>query len=225
MLRRDQYQPSAAASRTAAGPSPAATAPRIAACRLSWSADSFSSQSSCSARSRWSWLASASRGEVLRVRLADLVLLPRLGQPFLAVGPDDLEHPVPGRVVAHGQQRLFGQRGEQVQDPGGGQAGAGADLLGRLQGGAAGEDREPAPERALGVVEQVPAPVHHRAQRLVPGHRGAAAAAEQLEPVTKTSFDLLRGHGAQPGRGQLDGQRHAVERPADGRHGGRVVRA
>ena len=63
-------------------------------------------------------------GEVLCVRLADLLVLPRLGQPFGAMGPDDLEHPVPGRVVTHGQQRLFGQRGEQVQDLVGGQAGA-----------------------------------------------------------------------------------------------------
>jgi hypothetical protein len=162
-------------------------------------------------------------GEILRVRFADLLRLPRLGQPFLAVGPDDLQHPVPGRVVPDDQQRLVGQCGQQVQDLVGADAGSGADLLGRLQRGAAGEDRETAPERALGVVEQVPAPVHHRAQRLMPGHRGAAAAGQQLEPVAQPGRDLLGGHGAQPGRGQLDGQRHAVERPADHGHGGRVV--
>ncbi|HEY6312793.1 MAG TPA: ATP-binding cassette domain-containing protein, partial [Streptosporangiaceae bacterium] len=127
------------------------------------------------------------------------------------------------RVVPHDQQRLVGQRGQQVQDLVGTQARPGADLLGGLQGGAPGEDREAAPYRALGVVEQVPAPVHHRAQRLVPGHRGAAAAGQQAEPVPEAGRDLLRGHGAQPGRGQLDGQRHAVERAADRGHRGRVV--
>jgi len=43
-------------------------------------------------------------GEVPRVRLAQLVMLPRLGQPFLAVGPDYFEHPVarPVRALPHG---------------------------------------------------------------------------------------------------------------------------
>jgi hypothetical protein len=56
----------------------------------------------------------------------------------------------------------------------------------------------------------------------MPGHRGPAAAGQQLEPAVEAGRDLLRGHGAQPGRGQLDGQRHAVERTADPRHSGRV---
>jgi hypothetical protein len=64
--------------------------------------------------------------------------------------------------------------------------------------------------------------IHHRAQRLVPGHRHPAAAGQQAEPVVQPRRDLLRRHGAQPGRGQLDGQRHAVERAADPGHGGRV---
>jgi len=52
-------------------------------------------------------------GEVPRVGLAQLVPLPRLGQPLLPVSLDDLQHPVPGTVgsVPHGQQRLVRERG------------------------------------------------------------------------------------------------------------------
>ena len=82
MLRKDQYQPSAAASRTAVGPSPAATAPRIAACRLSWSADSFAQPVKLLGTEQVVLARLGQPGEVLRVRLADLFLLPRLGQPF-----------------------------------------------------------------------------------------------------------------------------------------------
>jgi hypothetical protein len=165
-------------------------------------------------------------GEVLRVRPAQRVPLPRLGQPLQAVGTDDLQHQVPGSLgtMPHGQQRLVRERGQQVEDLARGDPRARADLLGGFQGGAACEDREPAPEHLLGLVEQVPAPVDHRAQCPVPGQRDPAAAGQQPEPVVQAGRDLVRGQGAQPGRGQLDGQRHAVKRPADPGHRGRVGR-
>ena len=72
--------------------------------------------------------------------------------------------------------------------------------------------RRPAP---FGVVEQVPAPVDHRAQRLVAGQRRTAAAGEQPEPVVEAGRDLLERQGPQPGGGQLDRQRHPVEPAAD----------
>ena len=45
--------------------------------------------------------------------------------------------------------------------------------------------------------------------------RGAAAAGQQPEPVVEAVGDLRRGHRAQAGGGQLDGQRHAVQAAAD----------
>ena len=63
---------------------------------------------------------------------------------------------VAGRVSGEGdefgqaEQRLVRERGQQVEDLVRADGTTSADLLGRLQGGTAGEDREPAPERALG---------------------------------------------------------------------------
>ena len=54
-----------------------------------------------------------------------------------------------------------------------------------------------------------------RAERLVPGQRGPAAAGEQREPVVEALGQLGRGQRAQPRRRELDRQRHAVEGPAD----------
>ena len=81
-------------------------------------------------------------------------------------------------------------------------------------GAAAGEDREALPQRAFVVVEQVPAPVDDRPQRLVAGQRGPAAADQHPEPVVQPFGELRDRHRAQPGRGQLDRERHAVQRPA-----------
>jgi hypothetical protein len=86
----------------------------------------------------------------------------------------------------------------------------GADALDRFQRGAGREDREAAGQRLLGRRHQLPAPVDDGAQRLVPGQRGPAAASQQRETVIESFGQLLRGQGAQPRRGQLDGQRHPV---------------
>ena len=163
-------------------------------------------------------------GEMLCVRLAQLLSLPGFGQPLLTVDPDDLQHPVacPVRSVPHGEQRLVRERGYQVKHLIRADAAARAYLHGRLQHRTAAEDGEAAPEHSLGVVEQVPAPVDDRAERLMPRHRGAASAGQQPEPVIEAGRDLLRGHGAQPGRGELDRERHAVESTADPGYGGRV---
>ena len=52
----------------------------------------------------------------------------------------------------------------------------------------------------------------------MPGQRGPAAAGQQAEPVVEPAGELIDGHGAQPGRGQLDRQRQPVQCPADARH-------
>ena len=85
------------------------------------------------------------------------------------------------------------------------------DRLGRLQGPAAGEHREPAQQHALRLGQQVMAPVDQRPQGLLTGQRGATAAGEQPETVVEPGGDLLHGQHADPRRRQLDRQRDPVE--------------
>jgi hypothetical protein len=42
-----------------------------------------------------------------------------------------------------------------------------------------------------------------------------AAVGQEPEAVVKAGRDLVGGEGVEPGRGQLDGQRHAVQGAAD----------
>jgi hypothetical protein len=135
-----------------------------------------------------------------------------------------------GGVLAHGVQqaealavgddeRLLEQPGEQSDDPPAGDRTVGADLLGRLEREAAGEDREPTVKDALLGGEQVVAPVDRGPQRLLPGQRRAAACAEQVEALAQVRGDLVERERGRAGRGELDGQRHAVQAPADLLHG------
>jgi hypothetical protein len=71
--------------------------------------------------------------------------------------------------------------------------------------------------------QQLIAPVHRGPQRLLPRWRRPVTRIEQLEPVPQPVSDLLDRQRAHPGRGQLDAQRDAVQRPAQPRHGGRVL--
>jgi hypothetical protein len=45
--------------------------------------------------------------------------------------------------------------------------------------------------------------------------RGRAPVGQEPEPVGQMGLDLRRRQGAQPGRGQLDRQRQAIQLPAD----------
>ena len=69
---------------------------------------------------------------------------------------------------------------------------------------AAGEDGQPAEEPAIGVVEQVPAPVDERLQRPLPRHRRASATGQQAEPVAQALGDLVGGEDIDPRGRQLD---------------------
>ena len=87
-----------------------------------------------------------------------------------------------------------------------------ADHGGRARRGHAGrEDRQLLGQACARRGQQVPAPLDDRAQRAVPGQRGAAAAGQQPEAVGQPRGDVVQRHRAQPGRGQLDGQRQPVE--------------
>ena len=61
----------------------------------------------------------------------------------------------------------------------------------RLERPAAGEDRQSAEQPAVRLVEQVPAPVDERLERLLARHRGPTSARQQPEPVTEALGDLL----------------------------------
>jgi hypothetical protein len=86
------------------------------------------------------------------------------------------------------------------------------------------EHREPAQHGAFLVGEQVVAPVQGGLERPVPGLGGPRPRCEQREPVVEPGGDLLQGERLHPCRRELERQRHAVEPPADGRHGARVRR-
>ncbi len=164
--------------------------------------------------------------EVAGVSPPEPVGFTRLGQRGLRVRPDGVQHPVlrrRTRRLPELREGLVGQRAEQHDDVPGGQHLIRADRLGRLRGGAAGEDREPPGQRSLRLGEQVPAPPDDREQRLVAGERGAAASGQQPEPVVKPAGDLRRGQRAEPCAGQLDGQRKAVQAPADLGHRRQVL--
>ena len=164
--------------------------------------------------------------EVTRVSPPEPGGLTRLVQRRLGVRADGVQHPVPGwrvRYVPELGERLVGQRAEQPQHRAGRQALVRAHRLGRLRCRAASEHGEPAGQRAFGVGKQVPAPPDDRDQRLVPRQRGPAAAGQQPEPVVEARGELGGRQRAQPGAGQLDGQRQAVEAAADLGHRWQVL--
>ena len=144
------------------------------------------------------------------------LFLARLGQ----LEPGELAHrlvqPVAGQApgLLLGHQRLADQRGQHVQGPGGRRVTGRAHRFHVVQGEPAGEHAAPAQDRALGGGEQVVAPLDRGPERLVARQGGAAAAGEQAEPVVQAVEDLFRREDPGPDRGELDGQRQAVE-PAD----------
>ena len=158
----------------------------------------------------------------MRVRRADRVEHALLGQALDPVLADRLEHPIARRRrVDDLQERAVDQRGEEVEDLDGR---AVVDGRGALRRHAAGEDREPFGERALGVGQELPAPVDDGAQGAVARHRRAAAAGEDLEAIVEAPGELIGRQRAQPGGGQLEGQRLAVQPAADLDDRGDVLR-
>ncbi len=64
--------------------------------------------------------------------------------------------------------------------------------------------------------QQAKRPVNGCLQRLLPRHRVPAAAGQEPEPLIEPRRDLPERRRRQPRRGQLQGERNAVEPPADG---------
>ena len=63
--------------------------------------------------------------------------------------------------------------------------------------------------------QQLVAPVERGSQGPVPRDRGAASAGQQREAIAQAGGHLLGSDKGGAGRGELDGERNAVEMPAD----------
>ncbi len=139
---------------------------------------------------------------------------------------DGVEQPVarvPVYFRVERDQRLVDQGGQQVEHLPGRHRPVGADLLGHLQI-PAGEHGEPAQQDLLGLGQQFVAPVHGGPQGLLTCRGSTITRGKQLEPAAETARDLLDGQGADPCCGQLDGQRHAVQGPAQPHYRARIIR-
>ena len=109
-------------------------------------------------------------------------------------------------------ERLVDEAADEVGHVAGGDdARVCADDLGRVQRRPTAERRQPPEHDLFGRLEEVVAPVDQAAQRLLAGLDPAAAAGEEREAVVEASGDVDEREGAQPGRGELDGERQPVE--------------
>jgi hypothetical protein len=167
----------------------------------------------------------ADPGEPGQVAFSQQRLLSNVLQPAPSVLPDRLQHPVAG-PPAPGvceDYRLLHQPGQHLEDLLRREVRAAADELGSLQLEAVGEDRQPAPEDAFALGQQLEAPIDRGVQRLVPAAGGPAARAQQPEAIPEPVDYMVHGQRPQAHGGQLDGQRNALEAAAELRDGVRVA--
>ena len=150
--------------------------------------------------------------------------------------PDGLQQPETPTEPAglDEQHRPLDQLPQQVVDSG--EVRSATVPVGRVGGNAAGgrdverpgEDRQPPEEDLLGSGEQVVGPPDGGPQRPVPFGAGPAATGQQLQAIAEPGHQIRRGEGSAARRGQLDGQRDAVQATADlldiGPGGGRIER-
>ena len=94
----------------------------------------------------------------------------------------------------------------------------GADGLRRLQRPATGEHGQPAQEQALRLAQQVIAPVQRRAERLLARQGSAATAGQQAKAVVEPRPQLVERQRRESCGCQLDGERQAIQPPADPRN-------
>ena len=156
------------------------------------------------------------------MRPGDPVGLTGFGQALGGVLADGLQQVVAGAGAVDHDQRPVDQPAEQVHDGRRVQRLAAGDGLDGVERPAAAEHRQPLQQHPLGVGEQLVAPVDGGSQRALPGLRGARAGGQQGEAVAHPPGELVERQGRDAGGGELDGQRHAVEVPADVRDRGVV---
>ncbi len=137
----------------------------------------------------------------LRMASPDPFDLAAFGEFFERVGPRRLEQPKPRNGTADIRRN--------------------EDRTRRGQGKAAGKDRQAAQHDALGLREQLVAPVERRPQRLVPRQRSAEAAREQVKPIIEPGRNLWYPEHTTARCRQFDGERYAVEATANSRYDSR----
>ena len=146
--------------------------------------------------------------EVGRVTAAEQVALAAFLEACGRVLADRLEHAHPGRTAARApgdDQAVLDEALERAEDV--------LDLLvaaHRFRGGdrpPAREDGESREERALGLVEEVVAPVDCRRQRSLAIWEVRNVSADDVQPPREALQERRRIEHAQPGRRQLDRQR------------------
>ena len=156
-------------------------------------------------------------GEPARVGGQRGVRRPGLAQPVERVRPDAVEQPVAdaaGRVHVDADEAALGEAGDDVDGGPRGDVERGEHVL---RGG----ERRPAaeagerPEPALVVrEEQVVAPADGGRERPTAVRGPARRVPEQHEAVVEPAADLLHRQRPDPGRGELDGERQAVQAAA-----------
>ena len=131
------------------------------------------------------------------------------------------QHPVPDQlaVTVDHQNRLGHQPVEDVEHVVGLQFAEPAHLFCGIEVEAAGKHRKPCPEQLFGLGAKFVAPVDKRAQGLLARHGHPASAGQQRKSPVQPFHDLRERQSAQPGGGELDGQRDAIEPVAQLHHG------
>ena len=107
-------------------------------------------------------------------------------------------------------QRLAGQAGQQPGDRLRRQRLAPGDPFGHLKVESPAQHRQAGQQAAFGVTEQLIAPRHQGLEGAVPSRAGGAAG-KQARVALQAGSELHRPKRRAPGRGQLDGQRHAIQ--------------
>ena len=102
-------------------------------------------------------------------------------------------------------------------------AGSAGNHLGRIQRAAPGKHRQVRKQAFLIGIEQVVAPIDGTAQRLLAYGQIPRAASQQLQTGFQPRQHRLGGQDLDAGRGQLDGERQAIETDTDLGHRRRIV--
>ena len=139
-----------------------------------------------------------------------------LAQAFERIGARGLEKPVARHRIALGEhQRLVHQRAQVIERGPAVDLRVPRDVLRRFQGEAAREHAEPPEHPLLFGVEKAVTPLERGAQRLVPAEHGARTGSEHVEAFVEPRAQAFHAEQRHARGGKLDGQRNAVEPPAD----------
>ena len=135
------------------------------------------------------------------------------GEAFLAHGANHLQQSVPRRPgpVLGGHERLLGQRVHRVGDHSLRTVARARHGGGGGQPEASREHRQPAQHGALGVMEEPDAPLDRRMEGTVTRRTTVAAVRQPGGVLSQQMNDLTDRKRRHPRRGQLDGERHAIQ--------------